>query len=380
MNQVYFGGAIPAWRDFIDHPDYDEFWQRQNVLQYLDNISHPILNVAGWFDAEDFYGPVSIYQEIEKRNPNNKSTFVSGPWYHGGWVGSPGRSLGDIDFGSNTSDWYKENVVFPFFQHHLKGEGDWDPTEAIVFETGGNRWHHMDDWPPEQAKSQKMYFKEAGGLSFDPPTARKGKDTYINNPHKPVPFSTEIRTNPGHTWMIEDQRLASTRPDVLVYQTDVLEEDLTIAGPIDISLFIETDGTDADYFVKLIDVHPGDYPDPEPNPKGVKMGSYQMLLGVEAMRARYRESFSNPSPLKPETVTPINFTIWDKFHTFRKGHRIMVQVHSTWFPAYDRNPQQYINIYSAGPEDLKTARHDIHRSKKYPSHLVLPVINLDRSN
>ena len=376
LNEKYFYGAIPAWKDFIEHPNYDEFWQRQNALHYLDNIKHPILNVAGWFDAEDFYGPVSIYQEIEKRNPENNSTFVSGPWYHGGWVRSSGRSLGDIDFGSETSDWYKENVVFPFFQFYLKDKGDWNPAEAIVFETGGNNWHEFASWPPKKVKYTNLYFHEKGQLGFEQPAESDAQDSYISDPHKPVPFSTEIRTNPGHTWMIEDQRQVSTRPDVLVYQTAVLEEDVTIAGPVGVKLFVSTDGTDADYFVKLIDVFPGDAPDPDPNPKAIVMGHYQMLVGVEAMRARYRESMSDPRPLTRNKVTPVNFTIWDKFHTFKKGHRIMVQVHSTWFPAYDRNPQQYIDIYSAAKDDLKVATQRIHRASEAPSHLVLPVINI----
>jgi len=248
--------------------------------------------------------------------------------------------------------------------------------EATVFETGGNRWHRFDQWPPRQAGERRLFLREGGALAFEEPGERRAHDAYLSDPRKPVPFSTEIRTNPGHTWMMEDQRLVSTRPDVLVYETEVREEDITVAGPIGVNLFASTDGTDADYFVKLIDVYRGDAENPEPNPRGVEMGHYQMLVGVEVMRARYRNSFSAPEPLRNNRVTPVNFTIWDKFHTFRRGHRIMVQVHSTWFPAYDRNPQRYIDIYRAGPEDLRSATQRIHRSARAPSHLVLPVVQL----
>ena len=377
MNKKYFNGRVPAWEDFIEHPNYDEYWQRRNMLQYLDNIKHPVLNVAGWFDAEDFYGPMSIYQEIEKRNPHNQSTFVSGPWKHGGWAREDGSSLGDIQFGQKTSDYYETKIVTPFFRYHLKGEGDWQPKEAIVFETGGNRWHSFDKWPPKQAAASKLYFHANGKLAFKKPSVSKSTtDEYVSDPSKPVPFTTDITAGwPGHTWMIEDQRVNSTRTDVLVYSTGVLEEDVTIAGPIMANLFVSSTGTDADFFVKLIDVYPGDAEDPEPNPKGVKMGGYQMLVGVEVMRAKYRNDFERPEPLEPNTVTPISFNIWDKFHTFKKGHRIMVQVHSSWFPAYDRNPQQFMDIYQAEAKDYQKATQKIHRSKNAFSHLVLPVIS-----
>ena len=375
LNQKYFKGQVPAWEDFINHPNYDEFWQRRNALQYLGNIKHPVLNVAGWFDAEDFYGPISIYQEIEKRNPDNQSTFVSGPWRHGGWVRDDGSCLGDIQFGAKTSEYYQKHIVSPFFRYHLKGEGEWNPKEAIVFETGGNRWHRFDQWPPANNKTKNLYFQADGKLSFDRPKAQKSAaDDYISDPNKPVPFTSDFTAGwPGHTWMIEDQRSASARTDVLVYQTEVLEEDITIAGPILVNLFASTSGTDADFFVKLVDVFPGDTPDPDPNPTGARMGGYQMLVGVETMRAKYRDDYSNPKPMTPNEVTPISFNIWDKFHTFKRGHRIMVQVHSSWFPAYDRNPQQFMDIYHATKNDYNKATQKIYRSAKTPSHLVLPI-------
>ena len=378
LNQRYFEGRLSMWEEFADHPTYDEYWQVQNFLQYLDNITHPVLNVAGWFDAEDFYGPISIYQGIENDNPVNQSSLVVGPWLHGGWVGMDGSSLGDIDFGSKTSEYYKKEIVFPFFQFHLKDKGDWKPSEAIVFETGGNRWHRFDDWPPPDTQLTPLYLREGGKLSFDLPTGAgdTAEDSYISDPAKPVPYTSEITIEPGHLWMIEDQRLASTRPDVLVYESEELTEDVTIAGPILANLVVSSTGTDSDWFVKLIDVYPGDAPDPDPNPKEVRMGHYQMLVGVEAMRAKFRNSFTDPEPMLPGAETQVSFNIWDKMHTFKKGHRIMVQIHSTWFPAYDRNPQQFMDIYRADDGDYLKATQTVHRSEASPSHLLLPIISL----
>jgi putative CocE/NonD family hydrolase len=375
LNDRYMGGRIPGFQDYVDHPDYDEFWQAMNPLPHIGKVEIPVLHVAGWFDAEDFAGPVSIYREIEKKNPDNQSIFMCGPWKHGGWILEDGSSLGDIDFGSKTSEYYMEHIA-AFFAHHLKGTGDWNPSEAMVFETGGNRWHRFDHWPPQDIESREIYFHEDRRLSFETPRTGSANDSYISDPDKPIPFTTGIVTHPGHTWMIEDQRLMSTRPDVLVYSTEPLQEDLTIAGPVPVNLFMSTTGTDADYFVKLIDVYPGDAPDPEPNPSGVRMGGYQMLVGVEVMRAKYRNDMVNPEPMTPNEVTPISFDIWDRFHTFKKGHRIMIQVHSSWFPAYDRNPQKFTNIYTATAADYQKAEQRLHRSSDAPSHLVLPVLTL----
>ncbi len=376
LNQRYFEGRLSMWEEFADHGSYDEYWQVQNFLKYMDGINHPVLNVAGWFDAEDFYGPISIYQAIEEQSPQNRSSLVVGPWLHGGWVSMDGSYLGDIDFGSNTSEYYKKEVVLPFFRFHLKDKGDWDPSEAIVFETGGNRWHRFDAWPPANVELTPLYLREEGRLSFEAPTAdaASGADRYISDPAKPVPYSTKITVVPGHTWMIEDQRLVSTRTDVLVYETEELTEDVTIAGPILVNLIASTTGTDSDFFVKLIDVYPGDAPDPDPNLKEVKMGHYQMLVAVEAMRAKFRNSFETPEPMLPGAETLISFNLWDKMHTFKKGHRIMVQVHSTWFPAYDRNPQKFMDIYRAQKGDYQKATQTVHRSATAASHLVMPLL------
>jgi putative CocE/NonD family hydrolase len=381
----YFGGNIPAWDDFTRHPDYDHFWKRQVALQHLGNIKHPILNVAGWFDSENFYGPMSIYQEIETKNPDNESCLVVGPWIHGGWRSTDGASLGDIDFGSKTSVHYQQEIVFPFFEYHLKDKGSWNPAKVVAFETGNNEWREFSQWPPAEVDKINIYMSADGGLSFDRPNevGTDQADRYISDPGNPVPFSTGIETQAGHVWMIEDQRLASTRPDVLTYRSPPLASNITIAGPILANLFVATTGTDADFFVKLIDVFPGDadgppdFDDPHEAEKAatkLRMGSFQMLLGVEVMRAKYRKNLSKPEPLVPGETTPVSFHVWDKFHTFKAGHRIMVQINSSWFPAYDRNPQKFMNIYTARDSDFQKHEHTILRSREFASHLCLPVL------
>ena len=374
IDDLYFQGDVPAWREFVEHGTYDDYWQRQNALPYMEDIGHPILNVAGWFDTEDFFGPMAIYRAIEEKNPGNQSTLAAGPWLHGGWRSMDGDHLGCIEFGSPTSLHFQREIQFPFFSHFLKDQGEWDPTEARVFQTGANEWRSFDGWPPEGVEAAPLYLGPEGRLSFDAPEERGdgGVDRYISDPNKPVPFSTEIRTTLGHLWKVEDQRFASARPDVLVYASDPLAEDLTIAGPILSNIFVSTTGTDSDWVVKLIDVYPGDAED-----SGfceVPMGGYQMHLAGEIMRGKFRNSFENPEPMVPGEVTPIHIDLRDRFHTFKAGHRIMVHVQSSWFPAYDRNPQQFMDIYQAEPSDYQVATQAVYRSSQYPSHLVLGVL------
>ncbi len=374
IDEVFFGSEVPAWRDFIEHPTYDEFWQRQNALQHLDDIAHPVLNVAGWFDTEDFYGPMSIYYTIENENPENQSTLVVGPWLHGGWRSMEGDHLGCVEFDSKTSLQFQREMQFPFFSRYLKDEGDWRAPEALVFETGTNEWQTYDRWPPAAVQPTKLYLRPNGTLSFDAPTERgaDARDTYVSDPAKPVPFSAEVRTTLGHLWKVEDQRFASSRPDVLVYESDVLTEDLTIAGPILADIFVSTTGTDSDWIVKVVDVYPGDAPNNEFC--DVPMGGFQMHLAGEIMRGRFRNSFESPEPMVPDEVTPIHIDLRDRYHTFKAGHRIMVHVQSSWFPAYDRNPQTYVDIYRAQPSDFQSAIQTVYRSAEYPSHLVFGVL------
>jgi hypothetical protein len=376
VNKKYFHDSVPTWNEYMAHDSYDEYWKRQNVLPHLDNIKHPILNVAGWFDAEDFYGPMSIYSTIEKKNPHNKSILVVGPWLHGGWARMDGDSLGNIRFGSKTGVYYRKNVEFPFFNYYLKEKGRLHPPEALVFETGSNQWKSYHKWPPPDAREKNIYLHSNGKLSFDPPSdhSERAFDSYLSDPDKPVPWSSQIQTRQGHLWMVEDQRFASRRPDVLVYQTDVLTGDVTIAGPIIACLYVSTTGTDADWIVKLIDVYPSDAPDNQPNPCSVRMGDFQMLLAGEVFRSKYRNSFENPEPLVPGEITKIEFDLRDKSHCFGRGHRIMVQIQSTWFPVIDRNPQVFCDIYHAEEEDFQKATHSVYRSRKYPSHLKLLLI------
>jgi putative CocE/NonD family hydrolase len=359
----------------MEHGDYDQYWEKQNMLPYLENIQHAVLNVAGWFDAEDFYGPMSIYYTLEKKNPINKSTLVVGPWLHGGWARMDGDTLGNIRFDSKTGEYFREKVEHPFFNYYLKDSGELNLPEALVFVTGLNEWKAYDHWPPEDAVEKSLYLRAEGKLSFDPPMGNDGNDSFISDPDKPVPYTAEIRTSQGHLWMVEDQRFASSRPDVLVYQTDILTEDITIAGPVIASLNISTSGTDADWIVKLIDVYPGNAPDPKPNPCNVRMGDFQMLVGADVFRGKYRNSFENPEPFVPGEITKIEYDLRDKCHCFCKGHRIMVQIQSTWFPLIDRNPQEFIDIYHAQESDFQKATHKVYRSSEFPSHIKIRVLN-----
>ena len=369
IDKVYLKGSVPTWNEYMQHGDYDEYWHKQNILPHLKNIRHSILNVAGWFDAEDFYGPMSIYYTIEQKNPENKSTLVVGPWRHGGWARMDGDELGDIKFVEKTGQYFREEIEFPFFKYHLKEKGELNLSEAIVFETGSNRWRSYHAWPPNNVKKSNLYLNTGGKLSFFPQDnpAAADYDEYISDPFKPVPWSAEIRSNQGHLWMVEDQRFAARRPDVLVYQTDPLKEDIIIAGPIIANIFVSTSGTDADWIVKLIDVYPGNAPD--------NMGHYQMLVAGEVFRSKYRNSFEKPKPLIPGEVTKIEFDLRDKYHCFLKGHCIMVHIQSTWFPVIDRNPQKFVDIYRAQESDFQKATHRVYYSQKFPSHIKMNILN-----
>ncbi|MBL8271919.1 CocE/NonD family hydrolase [Steroidobacter sp.] len=368
INAKYFGGVLEKqWDETIQHPDYDEYWQQRNALDPLVNIKVPVLNVLGWFDTFDPYGSMATYKAIEQKNQRNKNTVVAGPWRHGGWRAEDGSSLGPVKFGSATSEYYQNEVVFPFFQRYLKDRGDWAEPEAVMFETGNNAWHRFEQWPPKAAVAQNLYLQQGGGLSLTKPaqTDAAACDEYVSDPAKPVPYTSEISNTVSNTWRIEDQRPMSIRPDVLAYRSEPLAQDVTIAGPIGVELFASTTGTDSDWVVKLIDIHPND---------AQELPGYQLPVGMEIMRGRYRNSFSKPEPMKPGEVTPIRFDILDKFHTFKKGHRIGVQVQSSFFPYIDRNPQQFVNIYRAKPEDYVKATQRVCRSASFASHLVLPVL------
>ncbi len=374
IDDRYFHGDVIAWNDFMEHGTYDEYWQRQNALLHLDGIDHAVLNVAGWFDTEDYYGPMSIYRTIEEMSPASQNTLAVGPWLHGGWRSMDGDYLGCIEFDTPTSLDFQSEVQHPFFSYHLKGEGTWSAPEAVVFETGRNEWRILDRWPPPGISQTNLYLRVDGTLSFDEPTetGAAASDSYVSDPNHPVPFSAEIRTTLGHLWKVEDQRFASSRPDVLTYVSEPLTEDLTIAGPILANIYVSTTGTDSDWIVKLVDVYPGDAPTSESC--DVPMGGFQMHVAGEIMRGKFRNSMEHPEPMVPGEVTRIDIDLKDKYHTFLAGHRIMVHVQSSWFPAYDRNPQTFVDIYHAQPEDYQMATQTVYRSAANPSHLVLGVM------
>jgi hypothetical protein len=372
----HFLNNIAIWNDYMAHPTYDEYWKAQSVMPNLKNITTAVMTTIGWFDSEDPYGPLQIYKTIERNNPNIVNVFVAGPWLHGGWARMPGDRLGNIDFGYKTGLHYRKKIELPFFNYFLKEKGKPDFPEALVYETGRNEWRSYDQWPPQVVKAKNLYLHANGKLSFAPPAANAdpGFDEYVSDPNRPVPFTAEIRTSMGHEFMVEDQRFARTRPDVLSYESEALTEAVTIAGPTIASLFVSTSGTDSDWIVKLIDVYPDNTPDDPGNPGHVRMGGFQMLVVGEVMRGKFRNSYEKPEPMAPNKVTHVKFELRDRYHTFKKGHKIMVHIQSTWFPLVDRNPQKFVNIHDATEADFQKATQRVYRSSKYSSHLVFSVL------
>lgn len=366
LKEKYFGDSIRFWNNLFAHPNLDTFWKARNVLQHLTQIKPAVMVVGGFFDAEDAYGTFATYKSIEKQNPAANNILVMGPWFHGGWVRSLGDSFGDINFGQPTSTDYQEHFELPFFKYHLKGIGNFNPSEANIFVTGSNEWKKFSAWPPQETEQRTLYLQPQGKLSFDKVQRTDSWDEYVSDPNSPVPYQAGVQTRRTREYMIDDQRFASRRPDVKVYQTDVLTADITLAGPVLANLVISTSGTDVDYVVKLIDVYPENEPVPVPNPKNLIMGGYQMLVRGEIMRGKYRNSFEKPEPFVPGLVTKVNYALPDVAHTFKKGHRIMIQVQNSWFPLADRNPQQFMDIYQAEPADFRKATqrifHDVHNA------------------
>jgi putative CocE/NonD family hydrolase len=324
------------------------------------------------------FGPLEIYRATERMNPGITNVLVMGPWAHGDWGRKEGDKLGDINFHAKTAEFYREKIELPFFRRFLKGDTSYVPAEAFVFETGAQQWRRFDKWPPKQATPRTIYFRSAGKLDFAAPAGGSdGFDEYVSDPAKPVPYTLEFTTGYPRSYPVHDQRFAASRPDVLVYETEFLEDDLTLVGPLKAKLHVSTTGSDSDWVVKLIDVYPGDFPDPNPNPSHVAMGGYQQLVRGDVFRGKFRNSFEHPEPFEPGKITKIEFTIPDIFHTFRHGHRVMIQVQSSWFPLVDRNPQTFVNIPTAKPEDFRKATQRLYHSAENPSGLavqVLPVV------
>jgi len=363
------------WSEFLAHPTYDDYWKARNIRPHLKNVRCAVMTVGGWYDAEDLFGPLETYRWTERQNPGITNILVMGPWAHGGWGRGDGDELGDVNFRAKTSEFYREKIEVPFFRHFLKGDTNYTPTEAHVFETGTHQWRRFDAWPPKQAKPRTLYFRAGGALSFDAPNDGKDSfDEFISDPAKPVPYTLEHTTGYPRSYPVHDQRFATSRPDVLVYETEPLEEDLSFAGPLKAILHVSTTGTDADWVVKLVDVYAGDFPDPKPNPASIAMGGYQQLVRGDVFRGKFRNSFEKPEPFKPGEVAKIEFEIPDIFHTFRRGHRVMIHVQSTWFPLVDRNPQTFVNIPTAKPEDFKKATHRVHCGGNTVSSLSVQVL------
>jgi putative CocE/NonD family hydrolase len=383
LDKLYLKGSNWLFNDQFKHDTYDAYWQSRDLSRHMKNVHCAVLVVGGWYDAEDLMGPYRTFYAINKFNPGTPTTLVEGPWVHGGWAHSDGSSLGDVQFNAKTSEYFRTNVQFPFFEHYLKGKGAAQP-KAVVFETGTNVWRTFEEWPPKAATPKTLYFHAGGKLSFEPPNEISSKDEYVSDPNHPVPFVGYTTDTVPQRYMVDDQRFANYRPDVLVYETDPLQEDVTIAGPISPKLKVASSGSDSDFDVKLIDVYPEDYPNPEdasrPNKRildvpPLLMGGYEQLLRGEPFRAKFRSSWEKPEPLVPGKQTAIDFEMPDLFHTFRRGHRIMVQVQSSWFPLTDRNPQTFTDIPSAAPEQFQKATEEVFHQKDAASGvevLVLP--------
>ncbi len=381
VNAKYFHGKIPTWNDFVAHPDYDAFWKRQTLIPFIRASTVPSLNVAGWWDQEDFYGPIRIYDELEKHDSSKHlSSIVVGPWRHGSWSTGDGQKLGDIDFGSPTARYYREKVQAPWFAFWLKDKGPISPPEALTFEGGTNQWREWTAWPPRaDTTDRNLYFRADGKLSFDAPVdaGAQAFDSYVSDPAHPVPYRhrpIQPTYFPGGSgwgvWLLEDQRFIDGRPDVLSWETDLLGSDVTIAGEIRANLFASTTGSDSDFVVKLIDVYPEAVPD------NWKLSGWQLMVANEVFRARYRNGFEKPVAMAPGQVTPVTFSLHTQNYSFRKGHRIMVQVQSSWFPLIDRNPQTFVpSIFEAKASDFRAATQRIYRSAAQASHVTVPVVN-----
>jgi putative CocE/NonD family hydrolase len=380
LGKQYFKGENSCWDEMLLNITNAAWCASHNITPHLKNVRCAVMTVGGWFDAEDLSGTLKTYRAVEKQNPGIYNALAMGPWAHGQWHDEDGTSLGPILFHADTAEYFRKEIELPFFRRFLKGESNVALPEAWVFETGRNEWRRENAWPPAGAETQALYFHADGKLSFNPPTeSGPAFDEYVSDPNRPVPFTSRISTGMPRTYMVEDQRFAARRPDVLVYQTDPLTEDVTIAGPIAASLFVSTTGTDSDWVVKLIDVYTSDHPAPEPNPARVEMGHYQQLVRGEPLRGKFRDGYDQPKPFEPGKVTKVEWAMPDVCHTFRTGHRIMVQVQSSWFPLLDRNPQKFCDIYRAKAEDFQKATQRIHRAQATPSLVRVSVLPQEKS-
>jgi putative CocE/NonD family hydrolase len=373
-NDKYYKDTIRLWNEMMDHPNYDQHWKDRNVLYHLHDIKTAVLVTGGWYDAEDLYGAINTYKTLVKQNPKTPIYFTMGPWVHGGWARGAGDHLGDVDFGGPTGPHYRDDIEFKFFSHYLKGT-DMSIAPINTFETGVNKWKEYKTWPPKEAQEKQLYLLPGGKLSFSAPVAGKDSyDEYVSDPNSPVPFLDHKSMDMDREYMTADQRFIAGRKDVLSYTTDVLTSDVTIAGNIWANLKVSTTGTDADFVVKVLDVYPDTASNTKFTGKDVKMAGYQQMVRSEPMRGKYRNSIEKPEPFTPGKVTPVNWELQDVLHTFKKGHKIMVQVQSTWFPLIDRNPQTFVDIMKCDSTAFKKATQRIYTSKTNPSFLKVRVV------
>ena len=369
LDKQYLKGAIPYWNELNDHPNYDEYWKDRSLPDHFKNVHCAVLSVGGLFDAEDMWGAQNLFKYSERQNGGIPNFLCMGPWYHGMWSSGNGTTFGDLNFGANTSQWYQENVEFPFFEKYLRGQEIPDPAKATVFETGANRWLKFAEWPPAGLDKSKWFLGEGNALQAKRPD-KPGADTYVNDPAHPTPYLADYDTSARRTrtYMIDDQRWADSRPDVVSYRGPVLDKDFTVAGPIDVDFWITTTGTDADLVVKVIDIWPANAT--EITAKGASMAGYEQELRADIMRCRFRDSMEHPKAIVPGQPTRVHFKLNDVLHRFLKGHRVMVQIQSDWFPLVDRNPNAFVDTYKAQPSDFQKATIAILRDPNHASSIT----------
>jgi putative CocE/NonD family hydrolase len=380
VNQKLFKGEAGYWQEIVDHTNYDDFWKQRSLWRFMNNVHCAVLNVGGWYDAEDPTGPFHIYRSVEQKNPGIVNELVIGPWRHGGWARGEGDRLGNVSFGVKAGEFFRERIQFPFFMQYLKDKPAALP-EAYMFLTGIDEWRRHDQWPPKGLSPLTLFFQEGNRLAPAAPTETGGQlfDEYVSDPNRPVPYVGYIAEGLIAEYTTEDQRFASQRPDVLTYQTEPLQQDLVVAGPIKVKLNVSSTGTDSDFVVKVVDVYPDNYPTPQAPvgqpvpPNSVKMGGYQQLIRGEPFRAKFRNSFEKPEPMTPGQPVVISFDLPDVYHAFRRGHRLMVQVQSSWFPLVDRNPQKFMEIPKAAASDFQKATQRVYRSGSLASAITVMV-------
>ncbi|MEP7163775.1 MAG: CocE/NonD family hydrolase [Ferruginibacter sp.] len=371
QSEKYFNHQSYIWDEYLQHDTYDDYWKSRNIRTALKNITIPTLVVGGWFDAEDLFGALNTYAAIESQSKLNNNRLVMGPWTHGAWAGADWSKFATHDFGSNTSNYFQDSLQSTFFNFYLKDKGNFNAAEATVFETGSNQWKNYPSWPPQNITHTDYYFNSNNRLSNQ---KGNGSDEYLSDPAKPVPYTNGVFGRRNNEYMAEDQRFAASRPDVLVYETEALTEDITLAGKILADLQVSISGTDADFVVKLIDVLPDNEPNFKNAPRGFQMAGYQRLVRAEVMRGKFRNSFEKPEAFEPNKISNVKFSLNDVAHTFKKGHKIMVQVQSSWFPLVDRNPQKFMRIPDANEADFQKATIRIYHDGTNASKIVLPVL------